>query len=264
LFVACYAQIGARVFVGLSHLVVGRNCCGRVLCSAGQQFGAEAAAFVDLKEVNGNMLGLEANQFFDRIAPALLGLVRQAGDQVETDIADPGSPQDWHCAVDIGAAVDPAWQLLQAPAFSVPKVLRRAGMKVGDIDLFEIHEAFSAQVLSNLQAWGSKKFADEYLGGAEPIGEPPEEKINPNGGSIVFALTPGDYSAQCLSLKSSGANYAYLGNTAGSNISVLKACKAAGVDPTTSQPFEAAMQEMNRTMDEMEKILAGQEQAKKK
>src|SRR6266481_6244944 len=47
---------------------------------------------------------------------------------------------------------------------------------------------------------------------------------------IVFALTPGDYSAQCLSLKSSGANYAYLGNTAASNISVLKACKAAGVD----------------------------------
>ncbi len=47
---------------------------------------------------------------------------------------------------------------------------------------------------------------------------------------IVFALTPGDYSAQCLTLKSSGANYAYLGNTAGSNISVLNACKAAGVD----------------------------------
>jgi branched-chain amino acid transport system substrate-binding protein len=47
---------------------------------------------------------------------------------------------------------------------------------------------------------------------------------------IVFALTPGDYSAQCLSLKNSGANYAYLGNTAASNISVMKACKAAGVD----------------------------------
>ena len=47
---------------------------------------------------------------------------------------------------------------------------------------------------------------------------------------LVFALTPGDYSAQCLSLKSSGANYAYLGNTAASNISVLKACKTAGVD----------------------------------
>src|SRR3569833_1768623 len=47
---------------------------------------------------------------------------------------------------------------------------------------------------------------------------------------LVFALTPGDYSAQCLTLKSSGANYAYLGNTAGSNISVLNACKAAGTD----------------------------------
>ncbi len=47
---------------------------------------------------------------------------------------------------------------------------------------------------------------------------------------IQFALTPGDYTAQCLTLKTSGANYAYLGNTAGSNISVLKACKTAGVD----------------------------------
>lgn len=48
--------------------------------------------------------------------------------------------------------------------------------------------------------------------------------------AVQFALTPGDYTAQCLTLKSSGANYAYLGNTAGSNISVLKACKNAGVD----------------------------------
>ena len=47
---------------------------------------------------------------------------------------------------------------------------------------------------------------------------------------VQFALTPGDYTAQCLTLKSSGANYAYLGNTTGSNISVLKACKTAGVD----------------------------------
>ncbi len=47
---------------------------------------------------------------------------------------------------------------------------------------------------------------------------------------LVFALTPGDYSAQCLSLKSAGANYAYLGNTAASNISVMKACKAAGAE----------------------------------
>jgi branched-chain amino acid transport system substrate-binding protein len=47
--------------------------------------------------------------------------------------------------------------------------------------------------------------------------------------AIVFALTPGDYTSQCLTLKSQGANYAYLGNTAGSNISVLRACQTAGV-----------------------------------
>jgi branched-chain amino acid transport system substrate-binding protein len=47
--------------------------------------------------------------------------------------------------------------------------------------------------------------------------------------AIVFALTPGDYTAQCLTLKNQGANYAYLGNTAGSNISVLRACQTAGV-----------------------------------
>src|SRR5207248_3356310 len=47
---------------------------------------------------------------------------------------------------------------------------------------------------------------------------------------LVFALAPGDYSGQCLSLKSSGANYAYRGNTSGSNLSVLNACKTAGVE----------------------------------
>lgn len=47
--------------------------------------------------------------------------------------------------------------------------------------------------------------------------------------AIQFALTPGDYTAQCLGLRNAGANYAYLGNTAGSNISVLRACQTAGV-----------------------------------
>jgi len=47
--------------------------------------------------------------------------------------------------------------------------------------------------------------------------------------AIQFALTPGDYTAQCLTLRNAGANYAYLGNTAGSNISVLRACQTAGV-----------------------------------
>ena len=96
------------------------------------------------------------------------------------------------------AAVDPAWQLLQAPAFSAPKALKRAGMKLSDIDLVEIHEAFAAQVLSNLQAWGSKKFADQYLGGAEPIGEVPDEKLNPRGGSISLGHPFGGTGARLV------------------------------------------------------------------
>jgi len=48
-------------------------------------------------------------------------------------------------------------------------------------------------------------------------------------------LTPGDYSAPMPDLQSSGANYGHLGNTAGSNISLLNACKAAGVDVQSSQ-----------------------------
>ena len=47
--------------------------------------------------------------------------------------------------------------------------------------------------------------------------------------AVQFALAPGDYTAQCLTLKNQGASYAYLGNTAGSNISVLRACQTAGV-----------------------------------
>jgi len=47
--------------------------------------------------------------------------------------------------------------------------------------------------------------------------------------AIQFPFAPADFTAQCLTLKQSGANYAYLGNTAGSNISVIKSCDAAGV-----------------------------------
>ena len=113
------------------------------------------------------------------------------------------------------AAVDPSWQLLQAPAFSVPKALKRAGMKLADIDLVEIHEAFAAQVLSNLQAWGSKKFADEHLGGAQPLGEVPEEKLNPRGGSIAlghpFAATGARMVHQALrELADKGKNTALI------------------------------------------------------
>jgi acetyl-CoA acyltransferase len=92
------------------------------------------------------------------------------------------------------AAVDPGWQLLMGPVYAVPKALERAGLAWSDIGLFEIHEAFAAQVLSNVQAWGSQGWA-ERLGLAGPVGEVDWDRTNVMGGSIAvghpFAATGG-------------------------------------------------------------------------
>jgi acetyl-CoA acyltransferase len=82
--------------------------------------------------------------------------------------------------------VDPNWQLLMAPVWSVPLALKRAGLTMKDIGLVEMHEAFAAQVASNLQAMASRKFCEDKLGLSEPIGEIDPEILNVNGGSIAL------------------------------------------------------------------------------
>src|SRR2546422_11411013 len=57
------------------------------------------------------------------------------------------------------AAVDPGWQLLQAPIFAVPQALERAGIQWKDLGLVEGHEAFAAQGLSNLPRWAAERWA---------------------------------------------------------------------------------------------------------
>src|SRR5207253_8738464 len=57
------------------------------------------------------------------------------------------------------AAVDPGWQLLQAPIFAVRKALERAGIEWTDLGLVEVHEACAAQVLSNLQGSAAKRWS---------------------------------------------------------------------------------------------------------
>jgi acetyl-CoA acyltransferase len=84
------------------------------------------------------------------------------------------------------AALDPRDQLLQGPAYAAPVALERAGLRLADMDLVDMHEAFAAQVLSNLQAFGSRKFAQEKLGRAEPLGEIDPARLNVNGGSIAL------------------------------------------------------------------------------
>jgi acetyl-CoA acyltransferase len=83
------------------------------------------------------------------------------------------------------AALDPGEQLLQAPVLAAPVALARAGLTLKDIDLVEMHEAFAAQVLSNLRGLESRWWA-ERAGFSEPVGAVDQARLNVMGGSIAI------------------------------------------------------------------------------
>ena len=83
------------------------------------------------------------------------------------------------------AALDPGEQLLQGPVLAAPVALKRAGLTLRDMDLVEMHEAFAAQVLSNLRGLESREWA-ERAGFSEPVGEVDRAKLNVMGGSIAI------------------------------------------------------------------------------
>src|SRR4051812_27849955 len=110
------------------------------------------------------------------------------------------------------AAIDPFDQLLQGPVFALPVALERAGVTLKDIGVIEMHEAFAAQVLSNIQWMGSKKIAQERLGRSEAVGEIDPEKINRTGGSIALGHPFGATGARivttvCNELQRTGEQY---------------------------------------------------------
>jgi acetyl-CoA acyltransferase len=82
------------------------------------------------------------------------------------------------------AALDPGWQMLMGPAFASPVALDRAGMTLSDIDVVDMHEAFAAQVLSNLQAFASDQWAQDRLGRSKATGAIDTDKLNLYGGSV--------------------------------------------------------------------------------
>lgn len=96
------------------------------------------------------------------------------------------------------AALDPSEDLLMGPAYSTPAALERAGIGLDEIDLVEIHEPFSSQVISYLRALGSKGFAKEKLGRSQPVGEVDMEKLNVSGGSIAIGHTLGATGARII------------------------------------------------------------------
>ena len=83
------------------------------------------------------------------------------------------------------AALDPGEQLLMAPVLAAPIALQRAGLSLQDIDLVEMHEAFAAQVLSNLRGLDSDEWAAR-AGVRQPVGEVDRARLNVMGGSIAI------------------------------------------------------------------------------
>ncbi len=88
-------------------------------------------------------------------------------------------------AVDFVGMSGPKEGMLMAPAYAVPRMLDRAGRKLQDFDVYEIHEAFAAQVLCTLKAWESQDFCKGKLG-RDALGAIDRKKMNPKGSSVAL------------------------------------------------------------------------------
>jgi len=73
-----------------------------------------------------------------------------------------------------------------APTYAVPAMLDRAGITLQEFDIYEIHEAFAAQVLCTLKAWESDDYCRTKLKRSAPLGSIDREKLNPKGGSVAL------------------------------------------------------------------------------
>jgi acetyl-CoA acetyltransferase family protein len=89
--------------------------------------------------------------------------------------------------------------LLMAPAYAIPRLLARHGLTLDAIDLWEIHEAFAAQVLCNVAALESEDFLREKVRIDARLGAFPWDRCNPNGGSIAIGHPFGATGARILS-----------------------------------------------------------------
>ena len=89
-------------------------------------------------------------------------------------------------AVDFVGMAGPKEGMLMAPAYAVPRLLDRAGMKLQAFDIYEIHEAFAAQVLCTLKAWESDEYCRTRLGRSGALGPIDRSKMNPKGSSVAL------------------------------------------------------------------------------
>lgn len=112
--------------------------------------------------------------------------------------------------------------LLMAPAYAVPRLLARNGLRLQDFDYYEIHEAFAAQVLCTLKAWEDADYCRTRLGLEAPLGSIDRSKMNVKGSSLAaghpFAATGGRIVA----------NLAKLLSVAGEGRGLISICAAGG------------------------------------
>jgi acetyl-CoA C-acetyltransferase len=89
-------------------------------------------------------------------------------------------------AVDFVGMAGPKEGMLMAPAYAVPRMLDRAGLALQDFDIYEIHEAFAAQVLCTLKAWESEEYCRTRLKRQRALGAIDRSKLNPKGSSVAI------------------------------------------------------------------------------
>ncbi|MCB0885474.1 MAG: thiolase family protein [Propionibacteriaceae bacterium] len=113
--------------------------------------------------------------------------------------------------------------LLMAPAYAIPRLLARHSLGLGDIGLWEIHEAFAAQVLSVLKMLASDAFARERLGRDRAVGEVDPERLNVHGGSVALGHPFGATGARMVT------TMAYELAERGAETALLGICAAGGL-----------------------------------
>jgi acetyl-CoA C-acetyltransferase len=88
-------------------------------------------------------------------------------------------------AVDFTGMAGPKEGMLMAPAYAVPRMLDRAGIRLQDFDIYEIHEAFAGQVLCTLKAWETEEWTRKRLNRGA-LGSIDRAKMNPKGSSVAI------------------------------------------------------------------------------
>jgi acetyl-CoA C-acetyltransferase len=102
-------------------------------------------------------------------------------------------------------------------------MLRRTGLGFADFDLFELHEAFAAQVLCTLKAWEDPDYNRNVLGREEPLGAIDPDKINRKGSSLAYGHPFAATGARILGLT------AKLLNAEDKNRALISVCTAGGM-----------------------------------